>query len=139
LDTGKKTPTSVSLRAYQYLGRDGGGSRSGAGSPFGSDDESEDTPQAESRLKTTFEQGHPTLKFSSSSLARALRGECGDHPPSRSFDDLTAVADPLGDQPSDAEFEETDLDMGTKEREQREMEQILEEERHERSHRGSVY
>jgi broad specificity phosphatase PhoE len=139
LDTGKKTPTSVSLRTYQYLGRDGGGSRSGAGSPFGSDDESEDTPQAESRPKTTFEQGHPTPKFSSSSLARALRGEFGDHPPSRSFDDLTAVADPLGDQPSDAEVEEADLDMGTKEREQREMEQILEEERHERSHRGSVY
>jgi hypothetical protein len=72
-------------------------------------------------------------------LARALRGEFGDRPPSRSFDDLTAVADPLGDQPSDAEVEEADLDMGTKEREQREMEQILEEERHERSHRGSVY
>ncbi len=135
LDPGKKTPSHVGLKAY--LGRDGGGSRSGAGSPFGSDDESEGTPQVESRPKT-FDRNHPTPKFSSSSLARALRGEFGDLP-SRSFDDLTAVADPLGDQPSDAEVEEADLDMGTKEREQREMEQILEEERHERSHRGSVY
>ena len=66
----------------------------------------------------------------SSSLARALRGELDD--PNR------RLADALGDQ-SDAEIDEADLEIGTKERVSGEMEQILEEERWERSHRGSVY
>lgn len=163
------------LRAY--LGRDGGGSRSGAASPFGSDDEESDgTPQSEFKVKGGFDSDHSyntqgrghghgsrnshghghghgqgqsqhiqqTPKLSSSSLARALRGDfdldgnSSGHS-GRSFDDRTAVADPLGDQPSDAEVEEADLEMGTKRQEELEMEQIIEEERHERSHRGSVY
>ncbi|KIW10532.1 hypothetical protein PV08_11496 [Exophiala spinifera] len=155
------TTKKAGLRAY--LGRDGGGSRSGAASPFGTDDESDGTPQSEVKVKGGFgkdhhdhSQGHnrsnshgqsghvqQTPKFSSSSLARALRGDFdldgngGGHV--RSFDDRTAVADPLGDQPSDAEVEEADLEMGTKRLEELEMEQIIEEERNERSHRGSVY
>ncbi|KAJ9629098.1 uncharacterized protein PV06_02183 [Exophiala oligosperma] len=170
LETSSRKP---GLRAY--LGRDGGGSRSGAASPFGSDDEESDgTPHSEFKVKGGFDnnddhgytqnQGHghghghghaghghgrrnshvqQTPKLSASSLARALRGDFdldgNNTGHSRSFDDRTAVADPLGDQPSDAEVEEADLEMGTKRQEELEMEHILEEERHERSHGGSVY
>ena len=102
-----------------YLGRDGGGSKSGAASPLlGSDDENgTDTPAS-------------VQPFEPRSLAMALRGE---------FDDPNRVmADALGDQ-SDAEVDEADKEVGTKEREESEMEQILEDERRERSQRGSIY
>lgn len=56
-------------------------------------------------------------------MARALRGDFDD--PNR------PLADALGDQ-SDAEVDEADLELGTKEREEKEMEQIIEDERRER-------
>lgn len=101
-----------------YLGRDGGGSRSGMASPmYGSDED----PELLRSPLDTFQPG---------SLAKALRGE---------FDDPNRVlADALGDQ-SDAEVDEVDREVGTKEREETEMEHILQEERRERSHRGSTY
>ncbi|KIX03116.1 uncharacterized protein Z518_06666 [Rhinocladiella mackenziei CBS 650.93] len=126
LDTGKKSSGLSGLKSY--LGRDGGGTRSGHGSPFGSDDEesAEGTPHPDA-LSESFDSNKQ--KFSSS-LARALRGD---------FDVPNRVlADALGDQ-SDAEIDEADLEMGIKEREEMEMEQILAEERRERTHRGSVY
>lgn len=120
LNAGKRTQ-SPGLKSY--LGRDGGGSRSGAASPFGcgSDDEDsiEGTPQGEA-LATSFESGKHQF---STSLARALRGDFDD--PNR------PLADALGDQ-SDAEVDEADLELGTKEREEKEMEQIIEDERRER-------
>lgn len=105
-----------------YLGRDGGGSRSGAASPLlGSDDENgSEAGPIHNRVQS----------FKPTSLAKALRGE---------FDDPNRVlADLLGDQ-SDAEVDEADKEVGTKEREENEMEQILEDERRERSHHGSTY
>jgi broad specificity phosphatase PhoE len=102
-----------------YLGRDGGGSKSGAASPlFNSDeDNGSDTPAS-------------VQSFEPHSLAKALMGE---------FDDPNRVlADALGDQ-SDAEVDEADKEVGTKEREESEMEKILEDERRERSHRGDIY
>lgn len=124
----KKTPTGGGLKSY--LGRDGGGSRSGAGSPFGSDDEGsmDDVAQRRSRREST-ESVKQTQQFSSS-LARALRGDFGGTD--------RVLADALGDQ-SDAEVDEADLEVGTKGREERDMEQILAEERWERSHRGRLY
>jgi hypothetical protein len=97
----------------RYLGRDGGGTKSGAGSPLGSDDDdSIDTSIQAEAVAASFESSKG--KFSS-------------------FDDPNRVlADALGDQ-SDAEVEEADLEVGTKAREDKEMELILEEERRERS------
>ena len=69
-------------------------------------------------------------KAFSGSLARALRGELDD--PNRK------LADALGDQ-SDAEVDEADLEIGTKERISGEMEQILEEERRERNQGANAY
>ncbi|EXJ87693.1 hypothetical protein A1O1_04618 [Capronia coronata CBS 617.96] len=124
LDTTRKTHLTG---VKSYLGRDGGGTRSGHGSPFGSDDEAspELTPQEEPP-----EAIDPSGPKFSSSLARALRGELDD--PNR------VMADALGDQ-SDADVDEADLQVGTKAREEMEMEKILAEERRERSHRGSTY
>ncbi|ETN44175.1 uncharacterized protein HMPREF1541_10725 [Cyphellophora europaea CBS 101466] len=113
----RKVPSQdANLKAY--LGRDGGGSKSGMASPlYGSDEDSEPLR-------------NPKPAFQPNSLARALRGE---------FDDPnTVLADALGDQ-SDAEVDEADLELGTKQREDAEMKHILEEERRERSHRGDVY
>ncbi|KAG9787242.1 phosphoglycerate mutase-like protein, partial [Aureobasidium melanogenum] len=110
-----------------YLGRDGGGTRSGHGSPFGSDDEaSPDTPPQE-MVPEAIDPSGPKL---SSSLARALRGDFDD--------DNRVMADALGDQ-SDADVDEADREIGTKAREAKEMEKILAEERQERSRSGSVY
>ena len=132
----KKTPTTAPFKQVPsplrerlssntdmkaYLGRDGGGSKSGAASPLlGSDDEnsSDNTPSGTG------------TGFAPRSLAMALRGD---------FDDPNRVlADALGDQ-SDAEVDEADAEVGTKEQEKIEMEQILKDERNERSHRGDVY
>ncbi|KAJ4518969.1 hypothetical protein HRR75_002645 [Exophiala dermatitidis] len=110
-----------------YLGRDGGGTRSGHGSPFGSDDEaSPDTPPQET-VPEAIDPSGPKL---STSLARALRGDFDD--------DNRVMADALGDQ-SDADVDEADREIGTKAREAKEMEKILAEERQERSRSGSVY
>jgi broad specificity phosphatase PhoE len=131
LDTARKGSNLIGVKSY--LGRDGGGTRSGRGSPFGSDDELEvespggTSPHAVQHLSSSPE----TIKKSfSGSLARALRGELDD--PNRK------LADALGDQ-SDAEVDEADLEMGTRERVTGEMEQILEDERRERSLAGSTY
>lgn len=111
-------PSKDAVKAY--LGRDGGGSKSGMASPlYGSDEDSEP-------LRNPI----PKQTFQPNSLARALRGE---------FDDPnTVLADALGDQ-SDAEVDEADKELGTKAREDAEMKQILAEERRERSHSNSVY
>ncbi|KAI1630008.1 phosphoglycerate mutase [Exophiala viscosa] len=123
----KKKPSVPMLKPY--LGRDGGGSRSGAGSPFaGSDDENETTPPA-------AEAGHAHKDKFSSSLARALRGEFDTSTRSRD-DPNRPMADALGDAPSDVEASEAEV---TKENEVREIEQIIENEIRERSHGGSVY
>lgn len=130
LDTGRKTST---LGLKSYLGRDGGGTRSGQGSPFGSDDELEmESPVTTSQPNLPLSHSPETAKKAMfpSSLGRALRGELDD--PNRK------LADALGDQ-SDAEVDEADLEIGTKERVTDEMEQILEEEMRERSHGGSTY
>ncbi|KAJ9615117.1 hypothetical protein H2200_001191 [Cladophialophora chaetospira] len=130
VDSGRKS--SNLSDAKPYLGRDGGGTRSGQGSPFGSDDELEvespkGTPQAQVPLSSSPEA---LRKAFPGSLARALRGELDD--PDR------RLADALGDQ-SDAEVDEADLEIGTKGRITDEMEQILEEERRERSSGASTF
>ncbi|OQV09398.1 hypothetical protein CLAIMM_13523 [Cladophialophora immunda] len=129
LDTGRKSTNLGGIKSY--LGRDGGGTRSGQGSPFGSDDETENESPKGITLPSGPLSGSPekTKKAFSSSLARALRGELDD--PNRK------MADALGDQ-SDAEVEEADLEIGTQERVSGELQQILDEERRERSHR-SIY
>jgi broad specificity phosphatase PhoE len=111
------------------LGRDGGGSRSGAASPHNASDEENGggTPSAV--------LGHdivntPQHFIPPRSLAKALRGD---------FDDPNRVlADALGDQ-SDAEVDEADIEVGTKQREESEMRQILADERKDRNRRGSAY
>ncbi|KIV79061.1 hypothetical protein PV11_06648 [Exophiala sideris] len=126
LDPNKKKPSVTALKPY--LGRDGGGSRSGAGSPFaGSEDENETTPPA-------AEGGRAHKDKFSSSLARALRGDFDGS--NRNDDPNRAMADALGDAPSDVEANEAEI---TKENEEREIEQIIENEIRERSHGGSVY
>lgn len=119
-----------------YLGRDGGGSRSGAASPFEMSDEeyfdetSTPTTVIESSTEKPSGVDMPKTK-SSSSLARALRGELMDEPG-------RVLADALGDH-SEPEIDQADEEMGIKEREQREMARIVAEEVRERSHKGDVY
>ena len=109
------------------LGRDGGGSRSGAASPvYGSDEEiGANTPSTAKDSDSVEPLKQPFLPRS---LAKALRGDFDD--PNRT------LADALGDQ-SDAEVDEADIEVGTKQREESEMRQILQDERNERSRRGS--
>lgn len=126
LETGRKGFGPAGLKSY--LGRDGGGTRSGLGSPFGSDDEF-DSPGGTPEESPISESPELMNKFPLS-LARALRGELDN--PNR------ALADALGDQ-SDAEVEEADVEMGIKEREERELQQIVDEERRERTRGGSVH
>jgi broad specificity phosphatase PhoE len=126
-ERGRKPSVSTGLKSY--LGRDGGGSRSGCASPFGSDDDTNsDSPAG----PVDFQRGSVDSKNGkqfSSSLARALRGD---------FDDGNEVlADALGDM-SVAGVDEADMEMGTKQREEQEMQQILAEERRERSFQESV-
>ena len=105
------------------LGRDGGGSRSGAASPLYVSDEDNglNTP---STAKDSDSVDPRKQTFQPRSLAHALRGD---------FDDPNRVlADALGDQ-SDAEVDEADIEVGTKEKEESEMRQILEDERNDRS------
>ena len=125
LETPKRSPNMAGVKSY--LGRDGGGTRSGQGSPFDSDEEelgSESLRRGTSQRPTSLSTAPESVrKAFSGSLARALKGELDD--PSRK------LADALGDQ-SDAEVDEADLEIGTKERVSGEMEQILEDERRER-------
>jgi broad specificity phosphatase PhoE len=118
-------------RSLSYGGRDGGGSRSGAASPFSSSDDEEAFPEP-----TKVKAGSIQLASSASSrsLAQALRGELIDMrgPPGR------AMADSLGDQ-SDAETEDAEVEMGDKERERQELAAIIEDERKDRSISGSAF
>ena len=64
-------------------------------------------------------------------MSQALRGELTEET------DLV-LADRLGDQ-SEAEVEQADEEIGTRERERREMARIVAAERRERTHGGDVY
>lgn len=129
------SPSKTRSSTKAYLGRDGGGSRSGAASPFEMSDEEyfEDSstpatavePTGQKSTTASLRRSHP------SSLAMALRGELGAEPD-------RVLADALGDQ-SDAEIEQADEEVGTRDRERREMARIVAEEVRERTHRGDVY
>lgn len=118
-------------RSTGYGGRDGGGSKSGAASPFSSSDEEEAFPEPTALTKGSIQIASGA---SSRSLAQAMRGEFSDFagPPGR------AMADSLGDQ-SDAETEEAEAEMGDKQRVKEELAAILEDERKDRSISGSVF
>lgn len=118
-------------RTMSYGGRDGGGSKSGAASPFSSSDDEEAFPEPGGPTKRTVQVGSSA---SSRSLAQAMRGEFSDFagPPG------WAMADSLGDQ-SDAETEEAEVEMGDKQRVKEELAAILEDERKDRSISGSVF
>jgi broad specificity phosphatase PhoE len=118
-------------RNLSYGGRDGGGSKSGAASPFSSSDDEDDLPEPAEVKAGSFQLASSA---SSRSLAQALRGELIDMrgPPGR------AMADSLGDQ-SDAETEDAEVEMGDKERERQELAAIIEDERKDRSISGSVF
>jgi hypothetical protein len=122
-------------RTFSNRGRDGGGSMSGAPSPFSSEEdelleEAEPPMEVIGARKHNSETTRLTPAFiEPSSLAKALRGEL----------DTTGqvLADALGDQ-SDAEVEEVDMEMGDKERQKEEEDRILADERRERRlHRGN--
>ena len=125
----KRMPTQDgNLRVYD-LGRDGGGSRSGAASPHHTSDEENGLSTPSTAKDSEFAESLKHV-LQPRSLAQALRGD---------FDDPKRVlADALGDQ-SDAEVDEADIEVGTKEKEEKEMRQILADERKDRSRRGSNY
>ncbi|KAK5938584.1 hypothetical protein PMZ80_008773 [Knufia obscura] len=129
------SPSKTRAGTKSYLGRDGGGSRSGAASPFEMSDEEyfEDSSTPATVVETSAEEsGSKSIPRSQpSSLARALRGELADEPD-------RVMADALGDH-SEPEVEQADEEMGTKNRERREMARIVAEEVRERTHRGDVY
>lgn len=131
LSTPKKGSLTVYDRSTSYGGRDGGGSKSGAASPFSSSDEEEAFPEPNSLTKGAIQIASSA---SSRSLAQAMRGEFGEFagPPGR------AMADSLGDQ-SDAETDEVEAEMGDKQRAKQELAAILEDERKDRSISGSVF
>jgi hypothetical protein len=120
-------------------GRDGGGTKSGAGSIASSSDEDEEGVDpltiAQEHVKVPWSK-HGAGGVQPRSLARALKGEFSTSvedggPPGR------ALADALGDQSED---EKTDAEMDEeKEREKSEMQKIVEEEKKERSVAESVY
>lgn len=119
-------------------GRDGGGTKSGAGSIASSSDEDEGVDPltiAQERVKVPWSK-HGAGGVQPRSLARALKGEL-----STSVEDGGSpgrvLADALGDQSED---EKTDAEMDEeKEREKTEMQKIVEEEKKERSVSESVY
>lgn len=120
-------------------GRDGGGTKSGAGSTATSSDEEEEEVDpltiAQKHVKVPWSK-HGAGGVQPHSLARALKGEFSTSvedggPPGR------VLADALGDQSED---EKTDAEMDEeKEREKSEMQKIVEEEKKERSVAESVY
>jgi len=118
-----------------YLGRDGGGSKSGAASPFEMSDEEEleDTGTPATAIESEVQKSATVdiPRSNPSSLAMAFRGELGGQPG-------RVMADALGDQ-SDAEIEQADEEVGTRDRERREMARIVAEEVRERTHRGDIY
>lgn len=106
--------TSTNLKEMKFpgelhpsrLGRDGGGSRSGVSSPTDLSDEEKQKKSSH----TQHEDFVSEIKgsFAPSSMASALRGELNA--------DDRVMADALGDQ-SDADVDEYDLEVGTKDRE----------------------
>lgn len=129
------SPSQPRKSTKAYLGRDGGGSRSGAASPFEmSDEESlEDGGTPATAVEMTDEKSVAVdvPRSQPSSLAKAFRGELGDDPG-------RVMADALGDH-SEAEVEQADEEVGTRDRERREMARIVADEVRERTHRGDVY
>jgi len=113
-----------------YLGRDGGGSWSGAASPHTLSEDDDDATDTRSPAQDSDRIDIPGPTCQPRSSARALTAGC----------DVSGrvLADALGDQ-SDAEVDEADREIGTKEREKAEMDQILEEERRERSFVDGIY
>ena len=122
-------------------GRDGGGSKSGVASVLASSDDDDDDDDDDKDDKDSGAQplnhsglGSARVEMDSvlpRSLIRALRGEFGGGGD-------RAMADALGDQ-SDPEVEKTDAELGESERQADEMERIVENERRDRSLKGSVY
>jgi hypothetical protein len=134
------SPTPLQRPSLLSLGgRDGGGTKSGAGSITSSSNEDEEEVDplmiAQEHVKVPWSK-HGADGVQPRSLARALKGEFSTSvedggPPER------ALADALGDQSED---EKTDAEMDEeKEREKTEMQKIVEEEKKERSVAESVY
>lgn len=127
------TPSPKMRPSYKaYLGRDGGGSRSGAASPFDMSDEDDtegNTPKPDPEVANPFVTTEGP-KRATSSLGLALRGELDQ--PGR------VLADALGDH-SEPEIDQADVEMGTRDRERREMARIVAQEVRERTHHGDVY
>lgn len=105
-------------------GRDGGGTRSGAGSMMGSSSDEEIDPLAEGSGSDTPRDSTRAQPVQPRSLARAMRGGFSE--------EGRALADALGDH-SDAEVDQADAQMGDKERERQEQAQIIAAERRERN------
>ncbi|RMD44430.1 hypothetical protein DV735_g712, partial [Chaetothyriales sp. CBS 134920] len=131
------------LRRYYDLGRDGGGSRSGAASFVQSELEDDEGQSAAggSATATTDDDGTETGREGPMSLDTRPEVSAFDLPRSMSkallgeLDDPNRVmADALGDQ-SDAEVEEADLEVGTKQKELSEIRQILADEKKDRNRR----
>lgn len=129
------SPSKGRSKTKAYLGRDGGGSRSGAASPFEMSDEdnldefSTPTTAEDSTVEKTTSIEVP--RSQPSSLAQALRGELLEEPG-------RVLADALGDH-SEPEIEQADEEIGTRERERKEIARIVAEERRERAHGSDVY
>lgn len=128
----QRSSSTQTFKDVAYFGRDGGGSRSGAASPYEiSDEDNTGNGMVEIAATSSLPQG---------SLAKALRGEL-DGPNLTLVMPGSAMADALGDR-SDADVEEDDKLMGTKAKEKKETQRILEDELAERrakSHAGDVY
>lgn len=127
-------PPMVRSGSKSYLGRDGGGSMSGAASPYEMSDEEYFNDGSTPKAKTgTTKDGTAAVKIPNkgSSMAQALRGDLLDGPD-------RVLADALGDI-SEPEIERADLEVGTFDRERREIARIVAEEVRERSHKGDVY
>ena len=127
------SPGKQKLETKAYLGRDGGGSRSGAASPFEMSDEEyfDETSTPPAVTDGAGRDPAGSSKLRSSALGMALRGELSDDPD-------RILADALGDH-SDGEVEKADKEVGTRDREKREMARIVAAERRERTHEGDIY
>lgn len=130
------SPAFSKSKTKAYLGRDGGGSRSGAASPFEMSDEEyfDETSTPNTTVESGSEKPAAINKMENkktSSMARALRGDLTSEPD-------RVLADALGDH-SEPEIDQADEEMGIKDRERREMARIVAEEVRERTHRGDVY
>lgn len=121
-------PSLVKSGSKAYLGRDGGGSMSGAASPYEMSDEEyfNDGSTGDDTSGTDVPAAMNMPRAKGSSMAQALRGDLLDTPG-------RVLADALGDI-SEPEIERADLEIGTADRERREMARIVAEEVRERAH-----